>query len=79
MLEIAERAPFFGVLVGLALLAVFMLARKAFRPRSPVRVVALTAAFAAGARLERVSLVAFEDAVFAALQESVAASPLSAG
>jgi hypothetical protein len=39
----------------------------------------VTAAFAAGAQLDRVSLVAFEDPVFAALQEAVAASPLSAG
>lgn len=46
MLEIAERAHFFGVVLGLALVAAFMLARKAFRPRSLRRVFALTAAFA---------------------------------
>jgi len=46
MLEIAERAPFLGVATGLVLLAAFMLARKAFRPRGVRRVVLLAAAFA---------------------------------
>ena len=47
MLEIAERAPFFGVLTGLALVAAFALARAPFRPRSLSRTLALVAAFAA--------------------------------
>jgi O-antigen ligase len=46
MLEIAERAPFFGVAAGLLLLAVFMLARKTFRPRGLRRVALLATAFA---------------------------------
>lgn len=54
MIEIAERAPFFGVMFGLALVAAFMLARKAFRPHSPRRVIALTAAFAACLLLQNV-------------------------
>jgi O-antigen ligase len=47
MLEIAERAPFFGTLTGLLLLASFAVARKDFRPRSARRALAVAAAFAA--------------------------------
>lgn len=47
MLEIAERAPFFGALTGLLLLAAFAVARKDFRPRSARRALAVAAAFAA--------------------------------
>ena len=47
MLEIAERAPLFGVLAGLALLASSSVARKPFRPRSAARALLLAAAFAA--------------------------------
>ncbi|MDQ5837405.1 MAG: O-antigen ligase family protein, partial [Acidobacteriota bacterium] len=47
MLEIAERAPLFGVLAGLLLLAAFAVARRDFRPRSALRAVALAAGFAA--------------------------------
>jgi O-antigen ligase len=47
MLEIAERAPLFGVLLGLLLLAAFALASRRFRPRSFKRALALIAAFAA--------------------------------
>ncbi|MBC7930113.1 MAG: O-antigen ligase family protein [Rubrivivax sp.] len=54
MLEIAERAPFFGVLTGLALVAISMLARKAFRPHGVRRVFALTAAFAACLLLQNI-------------------------
>jgi O-antigen ligase len=54
MLEIAERAPFFGVMLGLALVVVFMLARRAFRPRGIRRVLALVAAFAACLLLQNV-------------------------
>src|SRR5947209_3838433 len=46
MLEVAERAPFIGVTVGLSLLACMMLARPCFRPRSARRALALAAAFA---------------------------------
>lgn len=53
-LQIAERAPFFGVLLGLVLVAVFMLARKAFRPRGLGRVFALAAAFAACLLLQNI-------------------------
>src|SRR5207237_1096870 len=44
MLEIAERAPLFGVLAGLALLASSSVARKPFRPRSAARALLLAAA-----------------------------------
>ncbi|HEX3558775.1 MAG TPA: O-antigen ligase family protein [Pyrinomonadaceae bacterium] len=54
MLEIAERAPFFGVLTGLALVAAFALARAPFRPRSFTRALALAAAFAACLALQTV-------------------------
>lgn len=47
MLEIAERAPLFGVLLGLFLLAVFALASPRFRPRNARRALALSVAFAA--------------------------------
>jgi hypothetical protein len=47
MLEIAERAPFFGTLTGLLLLAALAAARKDFRPRSARRALAVAAAFAA--------------------------------
>lgn len=47
MLEIAERAPFFGTITGLLLLAACAAARKDFRPRSAGRALALAAAFAA--------------------------------
>jgi O-antigen ligase len=47
MLQIAERAPFFGVCLALALLAAFSLARTRFRPRTKRRAFALSAAFAA--------------------------------
>src|SRR5437588_3059962 len=46
MLEVSERAPFIGVVLGLALLACMMLARPCFRPRSALRALALVAAFA---------------------------------
>jgi O-acetyl-ADP-ribose deacetylase (regulator of RNase III) len=49
------------------------------RQAAAIAVREVAAAFDAGSQLERVSLVAFEDPVFAALQEAVAASPLSAG
>lgn len=54
MLEIAERAPFFGVCTALALLVVSMFARREFRPRGLRRVVVLAAAFAACVALQTV-------------------------
>jgi O-antigen ligase len=54
MLEIAERAPFFGVLTGLVLVAAFMLTRACFRPRTTRRTFALAAAFAACLALQYV-------------------------
>jgi O-antigen ligase len=47
MLEIAERAPFFGVLTGLFCVTAFMLARARFRPRTMRRAFVLAVAFAA--------------------------------
>jgi O-antigen ligase len=47
MLEIAERAPFFGVCAALLVLAASTLARREFRPRGVRRVALLAAAFAA--------------------------------
>ncbi|MDT5156092.1 MAG: hypothetical protein QOH51_449 [Acidobacteriota bacterium] len=47
MLEIAERAPFFGVLTGLLLLSALMLVRARFRPRTVRRAFVLAAVFAA--------------------------------
>ena len=46
MLQIAERAPFFGVATGLLLLALCMTLRPVFRPRGFGRALALAAAFA---------------------------------
>src|SRR5947209_5562268 len=46
MLEVSERAPFIGVMVGLTLLFALALARPCFRPRSARRALALVAAFA---------------------------------
>jgi O-antigen ligase len=54
MLEIAERAPLFGVLAGLALAFAFMLARQTFRPRTTQRALVLAAAFAACLALQQV-------------------------
>jgi O-antigen ligase len=54
MLEIAERAPFFGVLAGLVLVAAFMLARPCFRPRTSLRAFTLAAAFVACLALQYV-------------------------
>ncbi len=52
MLQIAERAPFIGVCVGLLLLAAASAASARFRPRGAVRVGALAAAFALCAALQ---------------------------
>jgi O-antigen ligase len=54
MLEIAERAPFFGVCAGFAVLGVSMLARRRFRPRGILRAMFLASAFAACALLQTV-------------------------
>jgi O-antigen ligase/predicted nucleic acid-binding protein len=54
MLEIAERAPLFGVILGLILLASFAVASPRFRPRSLPRTLALAAAFAACLALQTV-------------------------
>ena len=54
MLEIAERAPFFGVCAALAVLAVSMFARREFRPRGLRRAALLAAAFAACLALQTV-------------------------
>lgn len=54
MLQIAERAPFIGVGVGLTLLAAAMLSRAPFRPRSRRRLFALVAAFAACMALQAI-------------------------
>ena len=75
MLEIAERAPFFGVCAGFTVLGVSMLARRRFRPRGLLRAMFLASAFAACALLQTVPspfVESKQEPVFVRLQKTSA-------
>jgi O-antigen ligase len=80
MLEIAERAPLFGVLAGLLLLAAFAVARRDFRPRSALRAAALAAGFAACLALQTMPSPFVEsrhETVFARVKEATPSADIN--